>query len=158
MAADSPVNAAALPEGAKNNGRDYAKETEHSGAGGKRRTIMIVDDNQADLSTAKDMLMSSYQVYALPSVNRLFKFLENVTPDLIFLNIAMPDMKSPDVITKLKANAAYANIPVILVAAENGESHAHEWLALGAVDYMAKPFSADILRKRIEKYIAPTAA
>ncbi len=152
LAANSPATEVALPEGAGNNGAEY------SVPGRKRQTIMIVDDNQADLSTAKDMLMSSYQVYALPSVNRLFKFLENVTPDLILLNIAMPDMKGPDVITKLKTNAAYSDIPVILVAAENGESHAQEGLALGAVDYMAKPFSADILRKRIKKFIAPTAA
>ncbi len=119
----------------------------------KRQTIMLVDDNQANLNIGKNMLKGSYEVYALPSAERLFKFLETVKPDLILLDIAMPGMSGFDVIRILKADARYAEIPVIFVTAKSEETNELEGLALGAVDYVAKPFSAAILMKRIENHL-----
>ncbi len=119
----------------------------------KRQIIMLVDDNQANLNIGKNMLKASYEVYALPSAERLFKFLETVTPDLILLDIAMPGMNGFDVIKILKADTRYAGIPVIFVTAKTEEMNELEGLALGAVDYVAKPFSAAILLKRIENHL-----
>ncbi len=114
---------------------------------------MLVDDNQVNLNMGKNMLKDYYEVYALPSAERLFKFLETVTPDLILLDVAMPNMNGFDVIKVLKANARYADIPVIFVTAKTEEMNELEGLALGAVDYVAKPFSAAILLKRIETHM-----
>ncbi len=119
----------------------------------KRQTIMLVDDNQANLNIGKNMLKGSYEVYALPSAERLFKFLETVTPDLILLDIEMPGMSGFDVIRILKAESRYMNIPVIFVTAKAEEMNELEGLALGAVDYVTKPFSAAILLKRIENHL-----
>ncbi len=119
----------------------------------KRQTIMLVDDNQANLNIGKNILKPYYEVYALPSSERLFKFLESVTPDLILLDIVMPGMNGFDVIRILKADARYTNIPVIFLTSRAEELDELEGLDLGAVDYVTKPFSAAILLKRIENHM-----
>jgi putative two-component system response regulator len=121
--------------------------------GTKRQTIMLVDDNQANLNMGKNMLKDFYEVYALPSSERLFKFLETVTPNLILLDIAMPGMSGFDIIKILKANDKYADIPVIFVTSKADETDELRGLALGAVDYVTKPFSAAILLRRIQSHL-----
>ncbi len=119
----------------------------------KRQTIMLVDDNQANLNIGKNMLKNFYEVYALPSAERLFKFLESVKPDLILLDIGMPGMDGFDVIRILKAETRYMHIPIIFVTAKTEEMDELEGLELGAADYVIKPFSAAILLKRIENHL-----
>jgi putative two-component system response regulator len=119
----------------------------------KRQTIMLVDDNQANLSMGKNMLKDLYEVYALPSAERLFAFLKTVTPDLILLDIEMPTMNGFDVIRILKGDARHMDIPVIFVTSKTEEMNELEGLSLGAADYVTKPFSAAILVKRIENQL-----
>ena len=119
----------------------------------KRQSIMLVDDNMANLNVGKKILQDSYEVYALPSADRLFAFLEHTIPDLILLDVIMPGMSGFDTIKILKSNARCADIPVIFVTSRTGEIDELEGLSLGAVDYVAKPFSAAILLKRIENYL-----
>ena len=119
----------------------------------KRQKIMLVDDNMANLKIGKTMLKDFYEVYALPSADRLFSALEHVIPDLILLDIEMPAMSGYDVIKILKANERCADIPVVFVTSRNGEMDELEGLALGAVDYVTKPFSTAILLKRIENQL-----
>jgi putative two-component system response regulator len=119
----------------------------------KRHTIMLVDDNLANLNIGKSMLKDRYEVYALPSAERLFTFLEAVTPDLILLDIKMPDMNGFDVIRILKTDTRYSAVPVIFVTAMAEEVNELEGFALGAADYVSKPFSAAILLKRIENQL-----
>ncbi len=119
----------------------------------KRQSIMLVDDNQATLNMGKNMLKDFYEVYALPSAERLFAFLENVTPDLILMDILMPGMSGFEAIKILKANARFADIPVIFVTSKGDEMDELEGLAFGAVDYVTKPFSSAILLRRIEHQI-----
>ena len=119
----------------------------------KRQTIMLVDDNMANLSLAKNMLKDNYEVYALLSAERLFTFLEHVTPDLILLDIAMPVMNGYEAIKILKANEKTKNIPVVFVTFESGENEELEGLKLGAADYITKPFAEAILLKRIENQL-----
>jgi putative two-component system response regulator len=114
---------------------------------------MLVDDNQANLNIGKNMLKETYEVYALPSAERLFKFLETVRPDLILLDIAMPGMNGFDVIKILKADNRYQDIPVIFLTAKSEEMNELEGLTLGAVDYVTKPFSSAILSRRIANHL-----
>ena len=118
-----------------------------------RQKIMLVDDNQATLAIGKNMLQDHYEVYAVPSAERLFAFLKAVTPELILMDVSMPDMSGFEVIKMLKNNALYADIPVIFVTSRDQESEELEGLALGAVDYVTKPFSSAILMKRIETHL-----
>ncbi|MCL2214976.1 MAG: response regulator [Treponema sp.] len=119
----------------------------------KKPVIMLVDDNKANLTIGKSVLSECYNVFALPSADKLFELLKSVMPDLILLDIDMPGMNGYEAITILKADRQYADIPVIFVTAKTSESDEYEGLSLGAIDYVTKPFSPSLLQKRIENHI-----
>ena len=116
-----------------------------------RSTIILVDDVQANLTLGKNMLSTFYQVIPAPSAEIMFEVLEKVTPDLILLDIEMPEMSGYEAIEKLKADERYAGIPVIFLTAKDDSDSEVEGFDLGAADYVTKPFSAPMLLKRIEK-------
>jgi len=118
-----------------------------------RKKIMLVDDNKTNLAMGKSILSHEYDVYPLPSANKLFEFIEHVTPDLILLDIQMPEIDGYEAIKHLKADERYKNIPIIFVTANSSESAEYEGLDLGAVDYIIKPFSPSLLTKRIENHL-----
>ena len=115
-----------------------------------RYKIMLVDDNPANLTIGKNMLKETYEVYAMPSAAKLFEVLKAVTPDLILLDIVMPEMDGYAAIKLLKAEPKVAEVPVIFLTARTDEGSELEGLSLGAIDYVTKPFSAPLLLKRIE--------
>ncbi|MCL1848176.1 MAG: response regulator [Clostridiales bacterium] len=116
-----------------------------------RKTIFIVDDNMANLDMGKRMLSIFYQVVPAPSAAKMFEALEKILPDLILLDIEMPEMDGYEAIMKLKADARYADIPVIFLTGKTDVDSEMESFDLGAVDYVTKPFSAPLLLKRIAK-------
>jgi len=110
-----------------------------------------VDDNLTNLTAGKNILKMFYQVIPVPSAAEMLEALENSVPDLILLDIEMPEMDGYEAIKKLKADTRYANIPVIFLTAKDDSDSELEGLDLGAVDYVKKPFSAPMLLKRIER-------
>jgi putative two-component system response regulator len=118
-----------------------------------RSKIILVDDIAANLDQGRNMLKTFHSIYPAQSAAKLFEILENVIPDLILLDINMPEMSGYEAIKKLKADERYANIPVIFLTAKNDDESELEGLELGAVDYMPKPFSAPLLLKRIENHL-----
>jgi len=94
-----------------------------------------------------------YNVLTLNSGARLLKALEKNTPDLILLDITMPEMNGYEVIKLLKSNSETANIPVIFLTAKNDDESELEGLSMGAIDYIIKPFSPPLLLKRIEVHL-----
>ncbi|MDR1945640.1 MAG: response regulator [Desulfovibrio sp.] len=118
-----------------------------------RHKIMLVDDNMANLVIGKNMLKDAYEVYAIPSAAKLMEILQHVSPDLILLDIMMPEMDGFEAIRLLKADPQRADIPVIFLTSKTDKSSELEGLSLGAIDYVAKPFSAPLLLKRIENHL-----
>jgi len=118
-----------------------------------RPKIILVDDNMTHLDTGKNILKDLYTVFPAPSAVKLFEILENVIPDLILLDIEMPEMSGYEVIRKLKANERFAEIPVIFLTAKIDVSSESEGFDLGAADYVVKPFSPPLLLKRIENQL-----
>jgi len=117
------------------------------------KTVFVVDDSNLNLVTADDTLSDYYRVFTLPSAASMFELLDDVTPDLILLDIMMPEMDGFEALQLLKINSKYANIPVIFLTARNDaatESHGFE---LGAVDFISKPFSAPVLLNRIKTHL-----
>jgi len=114
-----------------------------------RNKIIIVDDNLSNLTMGRNMLKEFYEVYPAPSAAKLFEILGNVTPDLILLDIEMPEMDGYETIKKLKADPMYREIPVMFLTAKSDESSELAGFDLGAMDYLSKPFSAPLLLKRI---------
>jgi len=116
-----------------------------------RKKIIIVDDIIANLDQGKNILRTFYEVYPAPSAAKMFEILEKITPDLILLDINMPEMNGYEAIKKLKSDERYTGIPVIFLTALTDSNSEVEGFDLGAVDYVTKPFSAPMLLKRIEK-------
>ena len=119
----------------------------------KRPKIMFVDDDMSNLIMGKNMLKDRYEVYPLPSAAKLFETLEHVTPDLILLDIEMPQMNGYEAMRRLQLDKRLAAIPVIFVTVRRDEGSELEGLSLGAIDYVFKPFSAPLLLKRIENHL-----
>jgi putative two-component system response regulator len=119
----------------------------------ERKRIFLVDDNMTNLTTGKAMLNEQYKVYPVPSADIMFSLLENITPNMILLDIDMPDMNGYEAIKRLKSEAQWAEIPVIFLTSKTDEGSELEGLSLGAIDYVAKPFSAPLLLKRIENHL-----
>jgi putative two-component system response regulator len=117
---------------------------------GERKTIVLVDDSPIILKLARNTLMSRYDVFTMPSVEKMFQFLERTLPDLILLDILMPETSGYEAITILKKDRRTADIPVIFLTSRSDADSELEGLSLGAVDYIAKPFSAQLLSKRVE--------
>ena len=118
-----------------------------------RHKIILVDDNMANLTMGRNMLKTFYEVFPVQSPAKLFEILKNVIPDLILLDIEMPEMNGYEVIKQLKADPRYADIPVIFLTLKSDESSELEGFDLGAVDYISKPFSGPLLLKRIENQL-----
>jgi putative two-component system response regulator len=121
--------------------------------GKERKTIMLVDDDQLHLTAGKNILKNYYNVFTIPSGEKLFELLGKVPPDLILLDIEMPEMNGYEVMKKLKSDPGTAGIPVIFLSAMVDPSHELEGLGLGAVDYVFKPFSPILLMRRIENHL-----
>jgi putative two-component system response regulator len=119
-----------------------------------RKKIILVDDSRTSLITAKKALADRYDILTAPSGKKLFELLERTTPDLILLDIEMPEMGGYDVIKILKDSEESAYIPVIFLSGRTDLESEIEGLELGAVDYIFKPFSQKLLLRRIESHLA----
>jgi putative two-component system response regulator len=112
-----------------------------------------VDDNDVNLITAEKALSKHYNVFTLPSASNMFDLLNNVIPDLILLDIIMPEMNGLEAMAKLKTNNRYLDIPVIfLTSKKDAETEVHGF-ELGAVDFISKPFSEAVLKNRIRTHL-----
>jgi putative two-component system response regulator len=114
---------------------------------------MLVDDEMTELSIGKNMLKDHFEVFPIPSGERLFEVLEHVEADLILLDVVMPDMDGYETLKRIKADRALADIPVIFVTARNDEASEMRGLELGAIDYITKPFSAPLIIKRLQNHL-----
>ncbi|MDR2542295.1 MAG: HD domain-containing protein [Treponema sp.] len=118
-----------------------------------RNIIIMVDDDVTNLTTARNNLAGKYDIFTAPSGEKLFFLLDKIKPDLILLDIEMPEMNGFQVMEKLKKNEKVAYIPVIFLTAKIDPETEIEGLNLGAVDYITKPFSRELIIKRIDLHI-----
>ncbi|MDR3037007.1 MAG: response regulator [Coriobacteriales bacterium] len=119
----------------------------------KRRKIIIVDDSEANLTVGKNMLKTFHEVFPVSSAAKMFTLLEKFIPDLILLDIEMPEMDGYQAISVLKADQRFCDIPIIFLTSMNDEHSELKGLSLGAIDYVYKPFSASLLLKRIDNHL-----
>lgn len=116
--------------------------------------ILVVDDNVTNLNVARKALEDLYEVYPMISGEKALKFMQRVAPDLVLLDIEMPEMDGFEVLRKIKdMGSPFDQIPVIFVTGADDTSSEFEGLRLGAVDYVTKPFSFPLLLKRVELHL-----
>ena len=117
------------------------------------KTIFVVDDSDVNLSVAERGLENHYNVITIPSGKELFHMLEMLIPDLIVLDINMPEMNGFQVLERLKIYKEYQDIPVIFLTGISDERTEIQGFQLGAVDFIHKPFSIPVLLNRINLHI-----
>jgi len=115
-----------------------------------RKIVFFVDDSATILATGKDVLGRYYDVITFDSGSRLFKALDRIIPDLILLDLEMPEMSGYEVIKRLKSNPATRDVPVIFITSAGDAESEVQGFALGASDYITKPILPSRLLKRVE--------
>ncbi|MGD1857487.1 MAG: response regulator [Leptolyngbyaceae cyanobacterium] len=116
--------------------------------------ILVVDDAPANLEVIVEALSSAgYTVSAVTNGKRALKQIKDYIPDLILLDIQMPDMDGFTTCERIKANAATATIPVIFLTSFSDTESIVKGFSLGAVDYISKPFQEAELLARVQTHI-----
>ena len=117
-------------------------------------TILMVDDTPANLSLMSSLLKDTYKVKVANCGERALEIAQSDTPpDLILLDIMMPDMDGYEVCRRLKAQASTKDIPVIFITAMADVENESMGFALGAVDYISKPFNKTVVKARIRVHM-----
>jgi len=119
------------------------------------KKIIYVDDVNYSLVSVKSRIGEYFDIYPAQSVTKMLELLENFKPDLILLDINMPDIDGYEAIRILKADKNYADIPVIFLTGNSDRESIVKGLSLGAVDYVIKPFTASQLIESIENQLNP---
>ena len=116
--------------------------------------IMVVDDNPANLKLLEDMLRQhKYEVRSFPLGRLALAAADQDPPDLILLDINMPEMNGYEVCEHLKSSARLSGIPVIFLSALDAVEDKVKGFRSGGVDYIAKPFQFDEVQARVETHI-----
>jgi diguanylate cyclase (GGDEF)-like protein len=119
----------------------------------KRATILLVDDVPANLSLLSSILREDYRVQLATSGAKALALVAARSPDLILLDVMMPEMDGYEVCKRLKANPDTCDIPVLFVTARNQTEDEELGLTLGAMDYIHKPISPPIIKARVRNHI-----
>ncbi len=122
----------------------------------EQKKIIAVDDVPDNLAAIRNTLKDIYEVFPCSSATKMFELLEHVQPDLIMLDVGMPDMNGYEAIKKLKSDDRFKEVPVIFLSAMSDEKSEMEGLKLGAVDYIHKPFVTPLLLQRIKIHLSMT--
>jgi len=117
------------------------------------KTVFVVDDSDTNLLVAKKALEDRYRVLTIPSASKMFTLLEKITPDLILLDIEMPEIDGFQALLSLKSSPLYADIPVIFLTSFTDNAVEARGFELGVVDFITKPFSTPVLVNRIKTHL-----
>ncbi|CAK0768410.1 putative cyclic di-GMP phosphodiesterase VC_1348 [Gammaproteobacteria bacterium] len=121
----------------------------------KKSTILVVDDTINNLYLTASLLEDSYHVKVANHGHKGLRIAtSNPGPDLILLDIMMPEIDGYEVCRQLKANSATRDIPIIFLTAIAESEYEYKGLELGAVDYITKPINPLILKSRIRTHLA----
>jgi diguanylate cyclase (GGDEF)-like protein len=117
------------------------------------QTILIIDDTPANIEILSSILGAEYGILFATSGREALDLVVGQTPDLILLDIMMPEMDGYEVCKRLKANPPTHNVPVIFITALSEEADETRGLEVGAIDYISKPISAPIVKARVRNHL-----
>jgi putative two-component system response regulator len=116
--------------------------------------VMVVDDSPESIDVIRGVLGDEYRVRAAISGTIALELAESSPPDLILLDVMMPNMTGFEVCARLKANPVTARIPVIFMTTLSDVGSESRGLELGAVDYITKPYVPSLVRSRVRTHVA----
>ena len=115
--------------------------------------ILLVDDNPTNLKMAASVLQPYYQLSMAKSGKQALNFLKKNHPDLILLDLLMPEMDGYETMEEIKLNPRTSDIPIIFLTADKERTSEIKGLSLGALDFITKPFDEAAMLGRIEKIL-----
>lgn len=118
--------------------------------------ILIVDDSKTVLNQAVILLKEHYHVFPALSGSSALKILEHQTPDLILLDLMMPEMDGKEFFSNIQEDTNLADIPVIFLTSNTEDKTEADCLNLGAYDFIGKPIVKEVLLSRVEKTLELT--
>jgi putative two-component system response regulator len=134
-------------------------DIEDNAAAAKKPMILVVDDAPDSLTLLNALLRDEYKVKVANSGERALAIANSESqPDLILLDIMMPEMDGYEVCERLKGDAHTRHIPVIFLTAKSEEADEQRGLDLGAMDYITKPIKGAIVRTRVRTQLALKAS
>ena len=113
------------------------------------KSILVVDDNQLNLATARTVLSSKYKVIPVQKGQQALTYLENGECDLVLLDIYMPEMDGFEVLAKMRTMECCRSIPVIFLTADNDAETEARCFKEGAIDFVTKPFIPEVMLSRV---------
>lgn len=115
--------------------------------------ILMVDDVTTNLRCVCEILKDSYRVSMVKSGTQALDFLCRTVPDLILLDISMPDMDGYETLERIRKIESCRNIPIIFLTADTDCGSEAKGYQLGAADYIKKPFEPGFMLRRIEQVL-----
>jgi PleD family two-component response regulator len=120
----------------------------------QRACVLVVDDQPLNIALVKQFLGGEYRVLTALNGAQALELCRSQLPDLVLLDVMMPDMSGYEVCQSLVDNIATRHIPVIFITSNHGPDEEAHGLSLGAVDFIAKPFNPVVLQARVRTQIA----
>lgn len=119
----------------------------------EQKIIMVIDDTPSNLQHAMEVLQDKYKVIPVKSGMAALTALDKFKPDLILLDIEMPEMDGFETIKQIKSKSEFENIPVIFLTSHADKENEIKGFDCGAVDFIMKPFVPEIMLVRIATQI-----
>jgi len=119
----------------------------------ERNKVLVVDDERYNINVLNDLLKEDYTIMAAKSGEQALKAAEKGKPDLILLDVMMPEMDGYEVCHKLKESPETKDIPVIFITALDDVSDETKGFECGAVDFICKPFHNAVVFARIRMHL-----
>lgn len=120
----------------------------------EKNSILIVDDEKMNLMVLDNLLRDKYDIFMAKSGQGAIDKINECHPDLILLDIIMPDMNGYEVLAHIRnLDSGLKNIPVIFITGLNSEDNEEKGLDLGAADYITKPFNSGIVKLRVKNQL-----
>jgi putative two-component system response regulator len=119
-----------------------------------RHLVLIVDDNPTNIDLLVNTLKQQYRLGIAKNGPKALEYAAKQKPDIVLLDIMMPEMNGYEVCSRLKANPETASIPVIFITALNQTINKTKGFELGAVDYITKPFHATEVNARVRTHLS----
>jgi diguanylate cyclase (GGDEF)-like protein len=125
--------------------------------GGQKPRVLVVDDQPVNIQVIYQILATEYQVFMATSGSQALVFCQKTPPDLILLDIAMPQMDGLETCRQLKAQPQLADIPVIFVTSLEQQAEENQCWQVGGSDFILKPVNHVTLKNRVRAQITLTS-
>jgi len=120
----------------------------------KRASILIVDDEPINIQILEKVLRNDYDICSALSGYDAIRQVKEKQPDLILLDVMMPDLSGFDVCKIIKGEPSFADTPVLFLTAMDTMAGELTGLGLGGIDYLTKPVNFDLLKLRVRNHIS----